>query len=321
VSSRSWEKSCYDAVAQLRILLDNNDFTFANIITIMKQLDLDKRPAKRAQVPAKFTSAAQRHSKARECEKGGNLDAAPETSTIETNNVLLTESSKQTNKNDPAPQEMEVDSMQIVDAVMHSSFQRTDIYDTITRSFASLDANVANEEASIISSSHSLQFSMTNFTSLGSFNSNVTRMKSFTESICHEIEDPLLHVRASFAASSQKETALPETINMKQTQCEATLRSNLTTNSIASSSAISCTSSQSHGYYDYCLSQKEFDITLPSQSTPSDIARITARAKEAKIFRQIEGSSFDEKAFFDSIQMPSAMSLTPPNDEDVMSSM
>jgi len=306
-------------VAQLRILLDNDDFTFANIITIMKQLDLDKRPAKKAQVSAKFTSATLKQSKERKCEKNGNVDAAktaPKTSTIETNNVLSTESSKQTNKNDPVPQEME--SMQIVDAVTHSSVQKTDVYDIITKSFSSLHANVAiDEETSIVSPSHSLQFSMTNFSSLGSFDSNITQMKSFTDSICHEVDDPRFYVRASFAATSQKAIALPETDNTKQTQCEA-MGSNLTTNSTADfSTAISCASSQSHGYYDYCLSQKEFDITLPSQSTPSDIARISARAKEAKIFRQIEGSSFDEKDFFGSIQMPSPMNLTPPNDEDV----
>jgi len=292
----------------------------------MKQLDLDKRPAKRAQVPVKFTNATEKQSRVREYEKDGNLDAAPKISTIETNNVLLTESSKQTNKNDPVPQEMEIDSMRIVDAIMHSSIQKTNIHDAVTKSFSSLDANIANEGTSIIGSSHSLQFSMTNFTSLGSFNSNITQMKSFEvdELMCQEIEDPLLYVRASFdqSATNQKEIVLSETVNTKQIQCEATLKTNLTTNSMASSSAISCTSSQSHGYYDYCLSQKEFDITLPSQSTPSDVARLTARAKEAKIFRQIEGSSFDEKDFFDSIQMPSAMNLTPPNDEDVvMSSM
>lgn len=327
MSSQSWEKSCYEAIVQLRALLEENRFTFANVISIMKQLDLDKQrkqQSPKAQTSTRFANATQSNTKQR-CKRDDNPDAAPknDSTKLESNDkVSLTELPKQTAKN--APQEMPEDvPMEIVAAVAsptNPAVQETNSHDAVIKLLS--NTNAIGTETSIISSRHFLQLSMTNFTSLASFDSNITELRSFAEqSLCNEsvIDDPLFYVRATFGTASQNTIILPGTDSAKQTQSEAILdQEQNSVNLITGSTSISLTSSQSHEYHDYCLSQKDFDISLPSQSTPSDVARITARCKEAEIFRQIEGSSFDEKAFFDSIREPLRMDLTPPDDEDVV---
>lgn len=104
--------------------------------------------------------------------------------------------------------------------------------------------------------------------------------------------DPRFYVRTSFAASTPGSP-----------RCRTNLGSNFIANMTVSPS-ISFRSSQSFRYHDYCLSEGEFDITLPSQSTSSEVAKVTARSKEAEIFRQIEGDAFDEKTFFNNAQVP-----------------
>ncbi|EZA53356.1 MutS protein-like protein [Ooceraea biroi] len=326
-SSRSWEKSCYDAVVQLRALLDDNNFTFANVINIMKQLDLSKQPkqqpAKHAQGPAQFTSVPQNSQASRKrqkCEDDRNLDAVPKNNlTIETNNnASLTELPNQTNKNDTVPEEMEYEPTQIVDraiVVAHPADHdlKTDLRltDNVIKSFSLPNANVADEETSIIFNPCP-SFQLTKLPPLESFDSTTTEIKSLAQQSGSITDDPLFYVRTSFTATSQKTVTLSETDKENQSQGEASLT--FATNSIATSSLISRISSQ--GYHDYCLSQKDFDISQ-SQSISSDLARITARVKEAAIFRQIEGSSFDEEEFLNSIQQV-PLNFTPPNDEDVV---
>lgn len=108
--------------------------------------------------------------------------------------------------------------------------------------------------------------------------------------------DPRFYVCTSFTASCTP-----------QTHCGSNPGSSLAASSIAVSTSRSCEFSQLSQYHDYCLSEGEFDITssnMSFQSTPSDIAKMAARSKEAKIFRQIEGDDFDEKNFFDNAQIP-----------------
>lgn len=135
---------------------------------------------------------------------------------------------------------------------------------------------------------------------------NKSTVAGFSQS---SMSDPRFYVCTSFAASTPK-TILP--------RCETNLGSSFAASSISVSPSMSFKSSQSFQYHDYCLSEGEFDITLPSQS--SEMAKITARAKEAEIFREIEGDGFDERSFFDT-QVPLKLDDLTANDDVMMLSM
>lgn len=126
---------------------------------------------------------------------------------------------------------------------------------------------------------------------------------SFTEQSTRPLTgvDPRFYVCTSFA-SSQKTTTSSLGFNVADA------------NSGVTSPPLSFNSSQSFLYHDYCMSESEFNITLPSQSESSEVAKITARSKEAAIFWQIEGDAFDEKAFFANTQVPLELDLVTDND-------
>lgn len=150
---------------------------------------------------------------------------------------------------------------------------------------------------------HEVIVNQTAFSSLDTANkSTVTGPQS-------PMSDPRFYVCTSFAAST------PRTI---LSHCGTNLGSSFAASPIAVSPSISFKSTQSFQYHDYCLSEGEFDITLPSQSISSEVAKITARAKEAEIFRQIEGDDFDEKSFFSDIQVPLKLDHFSANDDVTM---
>lgn len=251
----------------------------------MKQLDLSKQSeqTKRAQIPVKSPNVAQECREQKKREEDKNLVVASNNDlTIRTNdNILLTKLSEQVNKDERKmnENEMQNEPMEIVE---DSNNRKTDlsIHEVIVNRMT-LPSPV-NRNLSTVNSSPSPQ---------------------------SPANDPRFYVCTSFATST------PRTI---LAHCEAkNLGSSFVTSPIAASPSISFKSSQSFQYHDYCLSEGEFDITLPSQSTPSDItAKITARAKEAAIFRQIEGDAFDEESFFNDTQVPLKLDLIA--DDDVV---
>ncbi|XP_018317051.1 mutS protein homolog 4 [Mycetomoellerius zeteki] len=279
-SSLSWEKSCYNAIVQLRALLENNRFTFANIISIMKQLDLSKQTkrAQPAQVQIKSPNVVQECREQEKYEEEKNLVVASNnnlTMTRMEDVVLLPESA---NKDEQKVNEDKVqdEPMEIVENDNWKADES--IHDVIANQKA-LPLPETIDRNPFVNPNSSLQ--------------------SLTS-------DPRFYVCTSFAASTPKTTLQ---------LCEANLRSNFTTNSSVMTSPSTSFNSQSQ-YHDYCLSEGEFDITLPrsSQSTPSDIAKTTARSKEAKIFRQIEGDDFNEESFFNDTQITLKSDFSTDND-------
>ncbi|XP_071555070.1 mutS protein homolog 4 [Temnothorax nylanderi] len=293
-SSLSWEKSCYNAVVQLRALLEDNRFTFANIINVMKQLDLSKQSeqTERALIPTKSPNVAQERGKREEREKreeDKNLVASNNGLTIGTkDDVLLTE---QTNKDERKMNEEEVQDEPM--EIDKNDTQQADIsiHEVIVNRTAFPSQNTANKDTS----------------SSANPSSSPQSPKS----------DPRFYVCTSFAAST------PKTISPHRGTNPG---SSFAARSRAASPSTSLRSSQSFQYHDYCLSEGDFTFTplhsIPSQSTPSDVAKMTARAKEAKIFRQIEGDNFDEEAFFNDThhtqQVPFKLNLTTDDDVEML---
>lgn len=319
-SSLSWEKSCYDAVVQLRALLEDNRFTFANIISVMKELDLGKHneQTKRMQVPVKSPNVTQVPA------KSSNTIQAPVTSlnvaqerkegekreedknlTVALYKDLATgtnrdaSSSQRANKDERKENESEV---QDEPMEIENDDRRED-----SRQFAK-----PTIERQISVSIHEIIVNRTAVLSPGATNEDplIVNQSSFSQSA---VNDPRFYVCTSFAASSPKAT-LP--------QREINLGSSFATSSIVLSQArtLNNSSLRSSQYHDYCLSEGEF--TLPSscsgQSTSSEKARKNARLKEAEIFRQIEGDAFDEKRFFNDVEELLEIVLT--DDDDVVMS-
>lgn len=165
-------------------------------------------------------------------------------------------------------------------------------------------------DASIISSPRGSIRSLADITVSQLSNYSNSQAISFQrQSLRYGNVDPLQYVSASYAiaTNSQRTPIAPRGESSQE-----------------SSFAVSLPSLQSSTwqYHDYCLSEKEFDITLPSQSTVSDVARMSARMKEAEIFRKIEGDAFDERAFFNNSQVPMKIDLAnhsnDDNDDDVV---
>ncbi|KAL0130729.1 hypothetical protein PUN28_002386 [Cardiocondyla obscurior] len=274
----SWEKSCYDAVVQLRALLEDNRFTFANIISVMKQLDLNKQGAQveKAQVSAKLSNVEEERKEREKREEDKNLVVSND---LTPNDASL---AKQPSINERKANQVQDEMMDIVE---NGNWKEDEsIHETTVDRTVISPPNIVNEN-------------------LASVNSNL--------SVQSPIIDPRFFVCTSFATSTPKTM-----LSRRETLISGSSRAQP-----SAPSPISFRTSQSFEssvqYHDYCLSEGEFDITLPSQSTPSDIARMAARAKEANIFREIEGDDFDEEAFFNDMQI----TLDFTDDDDMMMSM
>lgn len=287
----------------------------------MKQLDIEKQRKQRSatvtQVSVKSTAVTQKyqeHEKHRE-DTRSLVDAAKNDSTAKTSdNTLLPKLPEQ--NEDHRERGMESEAMEIAETdnqnlcETNSSAREAIVNRTAA---SSSDTSATDGSPSVVNSRQFPQSPTTNIGPLQLLNSNATERQSFTEqSICYGsiTNDPRFYVRASYE-NSQK------TIILQNAQCKTNLESDTAANSIATSLSVSSQFSQ---YHDYCISEGEFDITLPSQLTPSqsrlsDITRITTRSKE--IFQQIEGNAFDEEDLFSDTQMPLRLDLT--DDEIVMS--
>ncbi|XP_025075394.1 mutS protein homolog 4-like [Pogonomyrmex barbatus] len=286
VSSLSWEKSCYDAVVQLRALLEDNRFTFANIINVMKQLDLSKqrKQTKTARIPIK-SPIAQKHEEREKRDKDKNLAVATniDGSTVKTTNddVLSTELPKRIEKDVWGANKNEVQGEPMEIAEVENRKADLSMHEIIVNRTALVSPVAANRrDVSTVNPDFTLQSTTS---------------------------DPRFYVCTSFAVSSPRATSPHRGTNPG---------SSFAASAIAASPSASFRSSQSFQYHDYCLSEGEFDITLPSLSTPSDVARRTALEKEARIFQQIEGDAFDERTFFDNARAPLELDLAA--DDDVV---
>jgi len=146
--------------------------------------------------------------------------------------------------------------------------------------------------------------------------SNLTKTKSLEPPIPDESPipiDPRFYVCTSFEATISQKTTLVVEEPEGQTEIilpHGSLRSNVALNSIAPSSSASSRSSQ---YYDYCLSEGEFDVALPSSETNSSNIAKMKRFKETS--RIETDSSLNERAF---LHVQESLSLTP--DDDIMMS-
>lgn len=283
-------------MVRLRALLDNDRFTFASIINIMKQLDLRHRrrvaatTRRETQVSAKSTRVT-RHRKEEEQnekeeeEKEKKNNKTPVAFTKNT----LTERARSVSPNtlsgrkknedergaENEPMEIEVD----------NGRQDLSMRDTVVNRAAFLHATAA--------------YPSTTDRSASQLTAGLEVTDVFVE---HAISnpndsenDPRFYVCTTFASNSQETT----------TPCS--VRSVVRANSRVASPSLSLLNS-SQPFYDYCLSGSEF--SPPSiESNSSEVARMTARSKEAAIFRQIEGDAFDEEAFLASSQVSLGMNL------------
>lgn len=304
--------------------MESDRFAFVNIIGIMKQLDLAKQrktlafakqPAETTRVPAQPTanSPATRQTVHEEHRKHEEAESHPvESSLPPRNNPTLAGPTSQREKHREAEKGL---LMRIVDEPMsrpmtsllpindrnEDSSEREGVVNRPTYPFP---GDEADRSSSIVSSHDTVSKSPSNSANLVSVsqlcNPNAMETSSFQQSTSDAsiTDDPLFYVCTSYAKTSSQKSP---TLSRIGTNSEL----NLDARSIPSL-PLSVRSSQSFPYYDYCLSERAFDFTPPSQaqSTPSEVARMTARAKEAEIFRQIEGNAFDENAFFNSTRMP-----------------
>lgn len=147
--------------------------------------------------------------------------------------------------------------------------------------------------------------------------SSPTETSSLRQSISHGsvTDDPRFYVCTSFARTSSQKTMV--TYHSQTFDFESNVEISSLPASQLQSLRSPCPSPKSFPYYDYCLSELDFDITPPLRLTQTtEVARKTARAKEAEIFRRIEGDDFDENAFF-STQTQVSLWIDFANDDDV----
>ncbi|KAM0733913.1 MutS protein-like protein 4 [Formica fusca] len=309
VSSPSWKKSCYDAVVQLRALLENNRFIFANIINILRQLDLGEQRKKQllvegAQIPVKSTSVTEEREKR---EEDKNLASNDNPTTVTNDNAIslieLAERNKSQREYQTEDEPMEIvktDRNRKIDLSIHGAI--------VNRATLSSQPETTDEDSRIVNS---------RFPNPSTSHPNLTKTKSFIEQpILDESPitiDPRFYVCTSFEITTSQKTTLVVGELKGQTEIilpHGSLGSNVALNSIVPSPS---TSSRSSQYHDYCLSEGEFDIALPSsQSTLTDITKMK-RSKE--ISQRLENDTFDENTFLD---MQESLILTP--DDDVVMS-
>ncbi|XP_050453285.1 mutS protein homolog 4-like [Cataglyphis hispanica] len=311
-SSPSWKKSCYDAVVQLRALLENNRFIFANIINIMRQLDLGeqrkKQLAEGAQIPVISTSVTQEREKHEEKKNSASNDNPTATNDNAMSIIELVEQNESQREHQAEDEPMEIvetDRNRNVDLSIHGAIINRATFlsqpETTDEDSRNVNSRLPNPSAPQLS------------------HSNLTKTKSFIEqSISDENPitiDPRFYVCTSFGTTTSQKTTLAVGELTGQTEIivpHGSLGSNVALNSIAPSPSVSSRSSQ---YHDYCLSEGEFDISLLScQSTLTDVTKMQ-RSKE--ISQRIGNYTFDESTF---LNMPESLNLTP-NDDVVMSPM
>jgi len=247
----------------------------------MKQLDLSKQneQTKRTQVPVKSSNVAQECKEQEKREGDKNLVVASNndsTMRMTGNNELDNALSERVNEDERKMNEnvIQDEPMEIAE---NDDSRKADvsIHEVIVNRTVFSSPETVNRDPSIVDPDPPLQ---------------------------SPISDPRFYVCTSFATST------PKTVLSRR---ETNVGSSFPGSSISASSSFK--SSQSFQFHDYCLSEGEFDITLPSQSTSSDISR-TARSKEAEIFRQIEGDGFDEENFFNDLQVPLKLDLVADDD-------
>ncbi|KAL6432804.1 hypothetical protein ACFW04_006284 [Cataglyphis niger] len=309
-SSPSWKKSCYDAVVQLRALLENNRFIFANIINIMRQLDLGeqrkKQLAKGAQIPVKSTNVTQEREKREEKNSASNDNPTTASNDNAMSLIELAEQNKSQREHQAEDEPMEIvetDRNRNVDLSIHGAI--------INRATFLSQPETTDEDSRIVNSR------LPNPSAPQLSHSNLMKTKSFIEqSISDENPitiDPRFYVCTSFETTTSQKTTLVVGELIEQTEKilpHGSLGSNVAINSIAPSPSVSSRSSQ---YHDYCLSEGEFDISLLScQSTLTDVTKVQ-RSKE--ISQRIGNYTFDESTF---LNMRESLILTP-NDDVVMS--
>lgn len=309
--------------------IEDNQFTFANIINIIRHLDLDKQRKALLTKPSQEKIPIIKNSIAYNPEdkiqqKYNNVtsiisktNSMTIDAVMETTKILLTKLSEDVNKSHPNPQinqqeqQMEKEFKQIrVMPISTMNTQKTNLSTHETINPTALSVNATNEDSAIIGSQCFSQFA-TNVITLQPIDSNITAHAE--QSPCHErISDPRFYVCTSFSTND-----IPNTKILPHHKTNLT--SNITISSVAGSSPTSSKSSQSYPYHDYCLSEKDFDITQSNlnitQSTSSDLAKINTCRIEADIFREIEGDAFDEKAFFNSCQAPLNINFFDKNDK------
>ncbi|XP_025269482.1 mutS protein homolog 4-like [Camponotus floridanus] len=303
----SWEKLCYNAIVQLGALLENNRFTFANIINIISQLDLVEQHKKQlltegAQILVKPTSVT------RECEKREKTFASNDNPTTSTNAMSLTELAER--NRGQRGQEIYNEPMKIVETDRNRKTDLSIHGAVVNRATLSSQPKRIDKDSRIVNSPllipSSSQLSDSNF----------TKTKSLEPPIPDESPipiDPRFYVCTSFEATISQKTTLVVEEPEGQTEImlpHGSLRSSVALNSIAPSLSASSRSSQ---YYDYCLSEGEFDVSLLSSETNSSNIMKMKRSKETS--RIETDSSFDRRAF---LLVQESLSLTP--DDDIVMS-
>lgn len=285
-------------MVRLRALLDNDRFTFASIINVMKQLDPRHRrrvaatTRRETQVSAKSTRVTRHRKEEEQNEEEEKEEKANNKTTPVAFTNTLTERARSVSPNtlsgrkknedergaENEPMEIEVDNGQ----------RDLSMRDTIVNRAAFLPATAAYPSTMDRSASQlTVGLEVTDV-----FVEHATSNPSDPEN------DPRFYVCATFASNSQ-ETTTPCSVR-------SVVRANSTR--VASPSLSLLNSSQP--FYDYCLSGSEFSPPSRSiESNSSEVARMTARSKEAAIFRQIEGDAFDEEAFLASSQVSLGMNV------------
>lgn len=125
----------------------------------------------------------------------------------------------------------------------------------------------------------------------------LTKAKSLVEQLISDESSPVTVDPRFYVCTSFEEATISQKISLaireSQSQTEimlprGSLRSNVVLSSIALSPSL--TSVKSSQYHDYCLSEGEFDVALPSsQSTSSDVTRMK---RSEEISRRIEDRDF-----------------------------
>ncbi|XP_029169725.1 mutS protein homolog 4-like [Nylanderia fulva] len=271
VASLAWEKSCYDAVAQIRALVENNRFIFANIINIVKHLDPGKRrlgAKEGAQIPASInvTRGEASRGKAEE-ESSSASNTHPTTRTVNDNPTSLVElTGRSRGKCEGEPMEIVEAAADLNPKTAPSRTTECDQHSRIVRSRSS-NPNASHFQPCLKKAKSSVQ-----------------QLLMIPDQNSPVLIDPRFYVRTSF---SQETSALTESEERTERILPCgSLGSNVALNSITPSPSTSVNSCK---YHDYCLSEGDFDIPT-SQSTSSTIGRIMQRICNESIMSDLQES-------------------------------
>lgn len=273
----------------------------------MRQLDLGEQRKKQlltegAQILVKSISVTREREKQ---EKGKNL-ASNDNPTMATNVMSLTEL---TERNRIGQREHEVDDepMKIVETDRN---EKTDlsIHGAVINRATLSQPRTVNEDSKIVNSPLLIPIA----SQLSDSNSTKSLIEPPIPNESPISIDPRFYVCTSFETAISQKTTLVVGEEVEQTEIilpHASLRSNASLNSIVPSSSASSRSSR---YYDYCLSEGEFDVALSCSQTSNDVAKMK---RSNEISRIETDTSFDEKAF---LHVQESLNLTP--DDDIMMS-